>query len=523
MVAGRISRNRRISLTSSLTRGNQVTPRQVTAAAHQQYRTRIEHAANQILRDREEARDIASDTFVAMLERGPVDEGAALAWLLTTSRRRALNRVRDRARAHRRALRLVDPPVELAMPTDERVTSIVRDACSRLSDRDRMALELRYVSEEPIERISEALSVNTATARVIVHRAVRRLRRETVRALAEHHAIPTACLDELTRRAESGRSVDHPGCGKCSVVADEVGAIAATGLMPILGAPILRKFTDAIDKVAGSVRVSRAPGLASRVPEAAAALLLSVAAAALPAQSIAATNGHAPKTITAISVKRSTPRIAAPAAARVKPVSTRNVAQRSRASTVQEDALGDNQPAWSPTELAGPILTLPDALAGKRSAGTDITRFSIATGVDTKGRPNRLLARIDLDAVAPKDATYEVSWIIPNTVCTGSMYVYSDGWSPTGSIYCAGGYDGLLDFTSESSSWNLPITVLHDGAFVEFQIDLAKVPADAQRYLRPGSKLGGLFARSAAGMIINRDADAAPDAEEARPNYTIEK
>lgn len=54
-----------------------MTPPEAAAGAFERHRARIEAVAARILGDRDEARDVASETYLALLERGPTGSGSA--------------------------------------------------------------------------------------------------------------------------------------------------------------------------------------------------------------------------------------------------------------------------------------------------------------------------------------------------------------------------------------------------------------------------------------------------------------
>ncbi len=154
-----------------------------------EHKDRVFSHAVWLLREREEARDVAQEALVRLWEhRAEVDEAAAKGWLLTTAHRMGLDR-------HRRsAVRAeVDTPVEDAAGPDPNpgpekraawssVGGLLDRALGQLSDRDRAAVLLRDVEGFSYGEISGALGVSVGTVKAALHRSRERLRQNLARA-----------------------------------------------------------------------------------------------------------------------------------------------------------------------------------------------------------------------------------------------------------------------------------------------------------------------------------------------------
>lgn len=252
---------------------------QAVAEVFVAHRGRVESMAAGILQDRDEARDVASDAFLALLERGP-DAEYATKWLFVTTRHRALNRVRDLSRARRWQNVLVQ---EDEQPPESRSDglAILHKAIERLPQRYAQALRLRYMEDMDYPDLAKALRCSVRQARVVAHRAARRLRLELIHLLADHHRASPECREILAARLAGPGIPDpgHEGCNVCTAVADDLSGLAAHGWLPLLTGwvPALGRV---FDRVVAPI-VSRTPrwSLVERISEALAALLIATVGA----------------------------------------------------------------------------------------------------------------------------------------------------------------------------------------------------------------------------------------------------
>ncbi|MFF0630632.1 RNA polymerase sigma factor [Streptomyces sp. NPDC004296] len=133
------------------------------------------------------AEETASDAIEAALERWPVDgvPDKPLAWLLTTARRKAIDRIRrDRAYAQRLAVLQVESDRAAAVPAepgfddipDEQLQLFFTCCHPALSPEARTALTLRYLAGLTTPEVARAFLVPTATMAQRIVRAKRKIR-----------------------------------------------------------------------------------------------------------------------------------------------------------------------------------------------------------------------------------------------------------------------------------------------------------------------------------------------------------
>ncbi|MEV6205853.1 DUF6596 domain-containing protein [Kitasatospora sp. NPDC051914] len=134
------------------------------------------------------AEETASEAIEAALERWPVDgvPDKPLAWLLTTARRKAVDRLRrDRAYAERLAVLQVESDRAAALPPaepgfddvpDERLQLFFTCCHPALSPEARTALTLRFLAGLTTPEVARAFLVPTATMAQRIVRAKRKIR-----------------------------------------------------------------------------------------------------------------------------------------------------------------------------------------------------------------------------------------------------------------------------------------------------------------------------------------------------------
>ncbi|MXZ95981.1 MAG: sigma-70 family RNA polymerase sigma factor [Acidimicrobiaceae bacterium] len=119
------------------------------------------------------AEEVVQDAFSAVNERWETVERPA-AYLKTSVVNGCAGILRRRTIEQRyRAAR-----VEVADSDIPEQLIDLRSALDRLSDRQRLAVVLRYFADLPDDQIAEALGVRPATVRSLVHRALAALRKE---------------------------------------------------------------------------------------------------------------------------------------------------------------------------------------------------------------------------------------------------------------------------------------------------------------------------------------------------------
>lgn len=162
------------------------------ASLFTQHGSALARLAARITGDQEEARDIVADAFAALLAGGPSDPRHAVPWLYMAVRHRAYNRVRRQALAKRRLPALATETAavvdqEPAVSHDPRVSALVSSATARLGERDRIAVWMRHVEQASYEDLAAALGTTVTQARVVVHRANAKLRRNVVASMSRRH------------------------------------------------------------------------------------------------------------------------------------------------------------------------------------------------------------------------------------------------------------------------------------------------------------------------------------------------
>jgi RNA polymerase sigma factor (sigma-70 family) len=145
---------------------------------------RVLGIAQRIVRDADEAEDVAQDVFVAFYRKHPADAGYAPAWLYAASAHTALNVIRSHERRGRRdtahALER-DIAVDPARRAEEAETQAeVRAALARMDERAAALLALRY-SGLSYEEIAAALGLRRSSIGTLLHRAEETFRREVTR------------------------------------------------------------------------------------------------------------------------------------------------------------------------------------------------------------------------------------------------------------------------------------------------------------------------------------------------------
>ena len=145
---------------------------------------RVVAIARRIVRDTDEAEDVAQDVFVAFYRKHPADAAYAPAWLHAAAAHTALNAIRSRERRGQRDTlharehdRAVDPQVA-AETTETRAE--VRAALARMDERAASLLALRY-SGLSYEEIAAALGLRKSSIGTLLSRAEDAFRKEVTR------------------------------------------------------------------------------------------------------------------------------------------------------------------------------------------------------------------------------------------------------------------------------------------------------------------------------------------------------
>jgi RNA polymerase sigma-70 factor, ECF subfamily len=133
-----------------------------------------------LVRDYSVAQDIVQEAFVRVWQspRTPREMSGFRPWLYKT----ILNLARDHRRRQNRWSRLRLGRTHLADPTEmaERHESdaSLAEAMRSLSRREQEAVYVRFFEDAPFEEVARIIGARTGTARVLVHRALEKLRRQ---------------------------------------------------------------------------------------------------------------------------------------------------------------------------------------------------------------------------------------------------------------------------------------------------------------------------------------------------------
>lgn len=504
------------------------------------HRAHLEAVATRILRDPEEAQDVASDAFVALIERGPVDDAAVVPWLFVTTRNRALKRLRDRTRAGRRPLPVAVPaPDPSSAVASASAADLVLAASAALSERDRTAVRLRLVEQRDYDAIAAALGTSERTARVVVHRATRRLRREAALRLARHHGAPSACVAALARAAADGDEHAHDGCRPCASVAEELQALASQGAIPLAPlAPMVEPSRLGVLDRLGAWLGPRLP-----VPTSGGGRSALEAAASVAVAGLMAAGALAPSTSPADAppsqsdppvVGRLDPAAPLEAAVVLPPpvVVAVDVATDDGAGDVAAGvsvdptaAIGDGAAVAADVDveqeaLAGPPVVYEDRsgdpgtaerLVGMTSEGllgepvvvedpldddsgaSDIRRFEVATLADDDGAPRALRYRIRFAGpmTASQDVQLRWGYFGDATSCTASLTIAqgADGTVDGDGFGRDGVFTGSYDDACAEGGSSLELMPVIRGDLLEIEIPFATVAAQAGNDLIPGVEL----------------------------------
>ena len=145
---------------------------------------RVVAIALRVVRDADEAEDVAQDVFVSFYKKHPAEAGYAPAWLHAAAAHTALNWIRSRARRATREIahgRVVDVAVDPASRAEGSETRAeVRTALARLDERSATLLALRY-SGLSYDEIAAAMGLRKSSIGTFLSRAEDAFRKEVTR------------------------------------------------------------------------------------------------------------------------------------------------------------------------------------------------------------------------------------------------------------------------------------------------------------------------------------------------------
>jgi RNA polymerase sigma-70 factor (ECF subfamily) len=149
----------------------------------QEHKDRIHTYAVWMLRDFDEARDIAQESLTRLWQhRGEIHNGAARTWLMRTTHRLCVDRLRRRAtRAEVPLENLIRPPADAepgppAVAERDEARTVVLDALAKLSPRDRAVVLMREYDGMSYEEMADALGMPLSALKTTLYRARRRLK-----------------------------------------------------------------------------------------------------------------------------------------------------------------------------------------------------------------------------------------------------------------------------------------------------------------------------------------------------------
>lgn len=134
--------------------------------------------ASLLVRNPAVAQDIVQEAFVRvwLSPRTPHEMSAFRPWLYRT----VVNLARDHQRRQGRWARLRFGRVASADPTDvaerRETDAALGNAIRRLSRREQEAVYMRFFEDVPFDEVGRIIGVRAGTARVLVHRALEKLR-----------------------------------------------------------------------------------------------------------------------------------------------------------------------------------------------------------------------------------------------------------------------------------------------------------------------------------------------------------
>lgn len=149
----------------------------------QQHKDRIHTYAVWMLKDFDAAGDIAQESLARLWQhRGEIHNGAARTWLMRTTHRLCVDRLRRRTtRAEVSFDDLVRPPADAesgppAMAERDEAKTAVLEALAKLSPRDRAVVLMREYDGMSYEEMAATLGVPLSALKTTLYRARRRLK-----------------------------------------------------------------------------------------------------------------------------------------------------------------------------------------------------------------------------------------------------------------------------------------------------------------------------------------------------------
>ena len=152
-----------------------------------EHKDRVFSYAVWMLREREDARDVAQEALIRLWKhRDQVKPASARAWLLTTTHRLCLDRLRHRKRWQELPLDVPGAEQATREASPERLAaayeavSEVGRALGELGPQDRAVVVLREIEGLGYREIAESLDIPLGTLKARLHRARLRLRHQLI-------------------------------------------------------------------------------------------------------------------------------------------------------------------------------------------------------------------------------------------------------------------------------------------------------------------------------------------------------
>ncbi|QSX74688.1 RNA polymerase sigma-70 factor [Lysobacter arenosi] len=207
-------------------------------------RPRLLGVAYRMLGSLAEAEDIVQDVWLGWNDADPADISDPEAWLITTTTRRSIDRLRKARteREHYSGIWLPEPVLTEGPTTPEEIQEASSDlsiafltVLERLSPEARAAFLLREVFDADYSDIAATLDKSEAAVRQIVHRAKTQLREERPR-----YMVSAEAHQRLMRRfAEAWSKADFQGMKEMmadsATLVGDGGGIVTTFPEPVVG------------------------------------------------------------------------------------------------------------------------------------------------------------------------------------------------------------------------------------------------------------------------------------------------